>query len=42
MNSNLTILQYSFLILVIYMMFLAGSIVMTPLAFLKSLIFKFQ
>lgn len=42
MNSNLTILQYSFLILVIYVMFLAGSIVMTPFAFVKSLIFKFQ
>lgn len=42
MNSNLTILQYSFLILVIYIMFLVGSIIMTPFAFVKSLIFKFQ
>ena len=42
MNSKLTIFQYSFMILVIYIMFLAGSIVMTPFAFIKSLIFKFQ
>ena len=30
------------MILVIYVMFLCGSIVMTPFAFVKSLIFKFQ
>ena len=42
MNKKLTILQYSVLILVFYVIFLFGSIVMTPFAFLKTLIHKLQ
>jgi len=41
MNNMITILQYSVLIVVIYVMFLFGSIVMMPFAFLKSLLVKF-
>lgn len=42
MNNTITILQYSFLIVVIYLMFLVGSILMTPFAFIKSFLIKFQ
>jgi hypothetical protein len=41
MNNMITILQYSVLIVVIYVMFLVGSIAMMPFAFLKSLLVKF-
>lgn len=42
MNTMITVLQYSFLIVIIYLMFLVGSIIMTPFAFLKSLSVKIQ
>lgn len=42
MNRYLTILQYSFYIIVIYAIFLVGSIVMTPIAYLKSISIKVQ
>lgn len=42
MNRMLTILQYSFFIIIIYGMFLIGSILMTPIAYLKSIIIKVQ
>jgi hypothetical protein len=42
MNTMITVLQNSFLIVIIYLMFLVGSIIMTPFAFLKSLSVKIQ
>lgn len=41
-NNAITILQYSFLIVVIYAMFLIGSIILTPFAFIKSFVNKIQ
>lgn len=36
------ILQYSVFILIIYIIFLIGSIIMIPFAYIKALSFKFQ
>jgi len=42
LNTMITVLQYSFFIVIIYAVFLISSLILIPFAYLKSLINKFQ
>jgi len=41
LNNFLSIIQYSFYIIIVYSVFAVLSIIMTPIAFLKPLTYKF-